>query len=150
MNSKVNVEYDFDKKEPYIQLYAEGPSQNQPDDMRDGAIKNLIEEGARNGFVLVWPDENSDNKRPQIRISHSANLKWVGLNAKCLKDINSNFQVGKSYNLLMATGDDHHVYAKGSGHIVRTGDDMEFEYLAEFVKAWEINDIGRFDVSKQS
>lgn len=87
-------------------------------------------------------------RHQQIQNNKPQELNWVGLNAKCLKEVNDNFKVGKSYNLLMATGTDHKVYAQGSGHVVRTNDEMEFAYLAEFVKAWEINDVGRFDVSK--
>lgn len=144
MESKIRVEYDFDKKEPYIQLYLEKGSS----DMRDGMLQHLIEQGLNKGLEVIYPISNEDNGTPQIRIKHTLDLNWVGLNAKCLKDINPNFKVGQSYNLLMATGPDHRVFVQGSGHIVRSGDMMEFSYLFEFAQAWEITDIGKFDLGE--
>lgn len=67
MKSKIRVEYDFDKKEPYIQFYLEKDSEGEPD-LRDGMLKSLIQSASFNPIWIWYPPHNSDNSVPQIRL----------------------------------------------------------------------------------
>jgi len=64
MKSKIRVEYDFDKKEPYLQLFLEVPEE----DLADRTLKHFIEEGSKNGFEVIHPKNNENNNVPQIRV----------------------------------------------------------------------------------
>ncbi len=67
MKSKIRVEYDFDKREPYLQLYIES-SWHGESDMRDQMLKSFIEEANYKGVYIMYPENNQDNSVPQIRI----------------------------------------------------------------------------------
>lgn len=67
MKSKIRVEYDFDKKEPYIQFYLEKDVEGEPD-LRDGMLKSLIESASHNPIWIWYPPHNGDNSVPQIRL----------------------------------------------------------------------------------
>ena len=68
MKSKIRVEFDFDAKEPFIQLYLDDT--NDPgtqSDMRDQMLKNFIEKTTHTGLVVYYPEDNHDNKSPELR-----------------------------------------------------------------------------------
>lgn len=67
MKSKIRVEYDFDKKEPYIQFYLEKETEEAPD-LRDEMLKALIQEASYNPIWVQYPPHNTDNSVPQIRV----------------------------------------------------------------------------------
>lgn len=156
MESKIKVEHDFGSGQTWLQLYVSAETKDgaQPD-LRDLALKAFVEKAtySHNEIVVVYPSSNQDNSVVQICVKENKSpidsFNWTGLNAKCLKEVNSNFKKGQSYNLIMAIGKNNRVYVKGSGHIVRTQDEMDFDYLYEFAQAWEINDIGRYDVGEK-
>lgn len=66
MKSKIRVEYDFDKKEPYIQFYLE--KCDEEPDMRDNMLKTLIQSANHNPVCVTYPIHNGDNSTPQIRL----------------------------------------------------------------------------------
>lgn len=67
MKSKIRVEYDFDKKEPYIQFYLEKDLEGE-NDLRDGMLKDLIQSGTGHPIRIWYPSINGDNSTPQIRL----------------------------------------------------------------------------------
>ena len=72
MKSKIRVEYDFDKKEPYLQFYI--VDTNEPGtelDMRDSMLKAFIQDASNKDFHLnvEYPSTNVDNCCPQIRVN---------------------------------------------------------------------------------
>lgn len=68
MKSKIRVEYDFENKEPYIQMYVDGFNGNETEDLRDSMLKAFIEQANSNGVDLVYPKNNTDNSVIQFRI----------------------------------------------------------------------------------
>ena len=67
MKSKIRVEYDFDKKEPYVQFYLEKDLEGE-NDLRDGMLKDLIQSGSGHPIWIWYPPINGDNSTPQIRL----------------------------------------------------------------------------------
>lgn len=67
MKSKIRVEFDFDNKEPYLQLYIEDTTDDQPD-MRDQMLKAFIEMAGDKGLKITYPEHNPSKSVPQIRL----------------------------------------------------------------------------------
>ena len=71
MKSKIRVEYDFDKKEPYLQFYV--VDTNTPGtelDMRDTMLKHLVQTASGDGGYMyaTYPENNQDNSVMQVRV----------------------------------------------------------------------------------
>jgi len=81
MKSKIRIEYDFDKKEPYLEIrlpaYPKLAIADKPDsgilpdespDLRDSMLKNFIQEidSRLNDLVLQYPEKNTDNSVARI------------------------------------------------------------------------------------
>jgi hypothetical protein len=77
MKSKIRVEYDFDKKEPYIQFYLEKEAECEPD-MRDSMLKAFVQSASNNPIIVTYPPSNQDNSVPQLRLLFSGqNIKNI-------------------------------------------------------------------------
>jgi hypothetical protein len=68
MKSKIRVEFDFDKKEPYLQLYLEEDNQSEIPDLRDSMLKAFVQTASNSGITIKYPETNVDNCCPQIRL----------------------------------------------------------------------------------
>lgn len=81
MKSKIRIEYDFDKKEPYLEIrmpaYPKLAIADKPDsgilpddqpDLRDSMLKSFIQELGLGGkqLVLQYPSNNTDNSVARI------------------------------------------------------------------------------------
>lgn len=65
MNTKIRVEYDFDKKEPYIQFQLD-VQQNQSVEMLDQMLRHFIEESNNKPLTIMFPDDGRNS--PELRI----------------------------------------------------------------------------------
>lgn len=71
MLSKIRVEYDFDKKEPFLQFYLVEKSEEQPD-LRDQMLKSFIQNVNVEGRLEVfYPVVNANSCAPQFRITNN-------------------------------------------------------------------------------
>lgn len=71
MKSKLFVEYDFDRNEPYLQLTVDGTSPKDPSerpDLRDVALKNFTETASGSLMYLTYSGTTLDPYQPQIRV----------------------------------------------------------------------------------
>jgi len=65
MDSKIRVEYDFDTKEPYLQI-----TLGQSEDLRDQMLKHFVQSISLGSSYLgvIYPPNNKDNSVVQIRM----------------------------------------------------------------------------------
>lgn len=87
MKSKIFVEHDFDKNEPYLQLSIDAvvPPDQQPD-MRDTCLKLFIERASYSKISVVFPSNTIDNSSPQLRIDTIDNTHRLWSNDIVLAD----------------------------------------------------------------
>lgn len=86
MKSKIRIEYDFEKKEPYLEIrmpaHAKTGINDRPDsgitpdespDLRDSMLKNFIQEYDLYGkqLVLQYPENNTDNSVVRIYLQET-------------------------------------------------------------------------------
>jgi len=61
MKSKIRVEFDFDNKQPFIQVsLAENNEPGTENDMRDQMLKNFIETVKETGIEVMFPSKNNN------------------------------------------------------------------------------------------
>lgn len=69
MKSKIRVEYDFDRIEPYLQLRIEGHDEDGGE-LADKTLKNMVE--VANGSLMYIIYQDAGNCLPQIRVLNPA------------------------------------------------------------------------------
>lgn len=159
MKSKILVENDFDRNEPYFQLIIDSvvPPDQQPD-MRDTCLKRFVEMASRFGLEVYWPDSLGPNspqlriKEPQTPSKYTEPINWskeietnhIKINAERHQSYgeDSFYKNGKSYNLMFSISDDNCVCIKYGGAIV-TDEDTFWKYtsLSQFLEYWTVNPV---------
>ncbi len=61
MESKIRIEHDFSKNEPYIQFYV------QKGDVNDAALENFIYQAISRGICIDYPKDNPERSVARIR-----------------------------------------------------------------------------------
>jgi hypothetical protein len=160
MKSTLNVEFDFDSNEPYIQLSIDDTiTPNVRSDMRDAALLKFVEKGNINGISVYWPDPvNKSQSFPQLRLNsgdkelskqeqvidarESIKLNHIKINAQYQQSYgaDSEYKNGESYNLMFAIGENNHVVIEYGGAVVMKGDTFRmYLTLSQFLKFWTVN-----------
>jgi hypothetical protein len=145
MKSKIMVDYDFDKKETFLQLRLEGFDEDGGD-LPDKHLKNFIEEANAAGSMSVQYF-GAGNGLPQIRVKPKLTeeeyleLHHVRINAEYLEDWGDHkpYEKGKSYNLMFCTTQGNCILVKDSGHIVRENGFRKYHSLHQFLEYWSVN-----------
>ena len=142
MKSKLNVEFDFDNSQPYIQLMLDTHNPDERNDMRDTVLKNFVERANKSGIVVLY--DGMDNNAPQLRIGNRENdLNWAGCNATYLaeNDPKGVYKKGESYNLDVATGVGHAIRVRHHVTAVMKeySEDKVYQDLKTFTTVWQIN-----------
>lgn len=65
MNTKIRVEYDFYKKEPYIQFLLD-VTPNQSVEMLDQMLRFFVEQSNNKPLAIIFPDHGGNS--PELRI----------------------------------------------------------------------------------
>lgn len=157
MRSKIRVEFDFDKSEPYIQLFVDDTCPpNEQADMRDTMLKHFVQRGNTEKIVIHYDPNANTNDYPQLRLvkefpsvpyilpvdyREEIEINHIKINATYHQSYGSDafYENGKAYNLMFSTAPDNNVMIKYGGHVVTTVDTFfRYKSLAQFLEYWTV------------